>query len=196
MSEQPEPHDLERLLDQLESASDGTGPVSVDELVGALGQRSFGPFLLVPALIALTPLGGIPGLPTFLALVVILVTVQLLFGMRRFWLPRFILRRSVERRRLRKAIGYLRPVVRVVDRVVRPRLISLTRPPFVGVAAVLCLLAALTVPPLEVVPFVDTVSWAAIATFGLALIAHDGVLGLIALGFTLGAAYAVFTTLL
>lgn len=79
---------------------------------------------------------------------------------------------------------------------VRPRLISLTRPPFVGVAAVLCLLAALSVPPLEVVPFVGTVSCAAIAAFGLALIAQDGILGLIALGFTIGAAYAVFTTLL
>lgn len=48
MSERTEPHDLERLLDELESASDGTGPVAVDEFVKAIGQRSFGPFLLVP----------------------------------------------------------------------------------------------------------------------------------------------------
>lgn len=90
MPEWTEPHDLEGLLDELESTSDGTGSVSVEELVGAIGDRSFGPFLLVPALIALTPLGGIPGLPTFLALVVILVAAQLLLGMRRFWLPHFI----------------------------------------------------------------------------------------------------------
>jgi hypothetical protein len=40
------------------------------------------------------------------------------------------------------------------------------------------------------------VSWAAIAAFGLALIAHDGALALIALAFTAGAAAAVLFALI
>lgn len=196
MSEQTEPNNLEGMLEELRSASDGSGPVSVGELLDTIGRRSFGPFLLVPALIAFTPLGGIPGLPTVLAVVVIVVAGQLLFGMKRFWLPGIMLRRSIERRRLRSSIGYLQPVARAVDKVIRPRLAWLTREPFVHVAAGLCVLVALTVPPLEVVPFAGAVSWAAIAALGLALIAHDGILALIALGFSIGAAYAVFATLL
>lgn len=196
VSKQAEPHDLEGMLDQLARASDGSGPVSVGELLDAIGQRSFGPFLLVPALIAFTPLGGIPGLPTALAAVVIVVAGQLLIGMKQFWLPSILLRRSIERQRLRTSIGYIQPVARVVDKVIQPRLAWLTRGPFVHVAAGLCVLVALTVPPLEVVPFVGAVSWAAIAALGLALIAHDGILALIALGFSIGAAYAVVTALL
>lgn len=196
MPEQTEPNNLEGMLEELSRASDGSGPVSIGELLDTIGQRSFGPLLLVPALVGLTPLGGIPGLPTVMAVVVILVAGQLLFGMKRFWLPGIILRRSTERRRLRISIGYLRPVARVVDKVIRPRLAWLTREPFVHVAAGLCVLVALTIPPLEVVPFADTVPWAAIAAFSLALIAHDGILALIALGFSIGAAYVVLTTLL
>ena len=196
MSDQAEPNNLEGMLDELERASEGSGPVSVGELLDAVGRRSFGALLLVPALVGLTPLGGIPGLPTALAVVVIVVAGQLVFGMKRFWLPNIILRRSIERQRLRNSIGYLRPVARVVDKVIRPRLASLTREPFVHGAAGLCVLVALSIPPLEVVPFADTVPWAAIAAFGLALIAHDGILALIALGFSIGAAYVVFTTLL
>lgn len=196
MSERTEPSNLEGMLEGLSRASDGSGPVSVGEILDALGRRSFGPFLLVPALIAFTPLGGIPGLPTVLAVVVIVVAGQLLFGMKRFWLPGIMLRRSIERRRLRSSIGYLRPVARAVDKVIRPRLAWLTREPFVHVAAGLCVLVALTVPPLELVPFAGAVSWAAIGALGLALIAHDGILALIALGFSIGAAYFVFVAVL
>lgn len=195
-SDQTEPDNLEVTIDQLDKAGDGSGPVSVGELLQTVGQRSFGPFLLVLALIAFTPLGGIPGLPTALAIVVILIAGQLLFGSKQFWLPGIILRRSIERRRLRTSIRYVRPVARGVDKVIRPRLAWLTREPFVHLAAGLCILVALTVPPLEVVPFAGSASWAAIGAFGLALIAHDGILALIALGFTVGTAYFVVTTLL
>jgi hypothetical protein len=196
VSEQAEPHDLEGMLDQMGRASDGSGPVSVKELLDTIGQRSFGPFLLVPALIAFTPLGGIPGLPTVLAVVVIVIAGQLLIGMKRFWLPSIILRRSIKRQRLRTSITYLQPVARAVDKVIGPRLVWLTRGRFAHVAAALCVLVALTIPPLEVVPFAGAVPWAAIAALGLALIAHDGVLVLIALGFSIGTAYVIVTSLL
>lgn len=89
----------------------------------------------------------------------------------------------------------MRPVARFVDKLIKPRLSWLTKPPFVQLAAAVCILVALTVPPLEVVPFGGTVSWAAIAAFGLALISHDGLLTLIAAGFAGGAAFVIATTL-
>jgi hypothetical protein len=54
----------------------------------------------------------------------------------------------------------------------------------------------LTVPPLELVPFIDMPLWAALAAFALALVAHDGLLAIAAFVLTvLGAGligYALF----
>lgn len=196
MAEDSGPENLEGVVDQIAAAAEEqSDSVSIGDLLDKTGQRSFGPMLIVPALIAFTPLGGIPGLPTLLAALVILVIVQIVIGLQGVWVPDIVRRRSVDPERLKSSLGYIRPVARTVDKVLRPRLDWLTRPPFVYVAAVLGILVALTVPPLEVVPFGGTPSWAAIAAFGLALIAHDGVLMLVALAFAGGGLALVATTL-
>lgn len=76
---------LEQLLDAASEAGDGSKMASVDDLLDSVGHRSFGPLLLILALVAFTPLGGIPGLPTVLAAMVILVAAQLVVGKKRFW---------------------------------------------------------------------------------------------------------------
>jgi hypothetical protein len=62
--------------------------------------------------------------------------------------------------------------------------------------AVLCIVIAVTMPPLEVVPFANSTAGGALMAFGLALIAHDGVLVVIALAFCVTSlaliAWAVF----
>lgn len=188
---------LEGLIDELAAAAEeASGEVSVADVMDKVGQRSFGPLLLVPALVALTPLGGIPGLPTALAVFVVIVAGQLLAGRHGFWLPQVLMRRSVKPDKLKTSVSYARPVARIVDKVLSARLDWLTRAPFIHIAAGVCILVALTVPPMEVVPFAGTVSWVAIAAFGLALIAHDGLVMLIASAFAAGAGYLVVTTLM
>ena len=188
---------LETLLDEITEAAEASeGRLTVGELLDRIGHRSFGPLLLLPALIAFTPLGAIPTLPSVMAMMVVIIAVQLLIGLDHFWLPRVLLRRSIAPQRLEKSVKWLRPTAHFIDRLIRPRLTWLTHEPFVHVAAFLCILVALTVPPLEIVPFAGTFSWAAIGIFGLALIAHDGVLALLAFGFSIGAAWVVYQTLL
>ena len=188
---------LETLLDEITEAAEASeGRLTVGELLDRIGHRSFGPLLLLPALIAFTPLGAIPTLPSVMAMMVVIIAVQLLIGLDHFWLPRVLLRRSIAPQRLEKSVKWLRPTAHFIDRLIRPRLTWLTHEPFVHVAALLCILVALTVPPLEIVPFAGTFSWAAIGIFGLALIAHDGVLALLAFGFSIGAAWVVYQTLL
>ncbi|WP_340119908.1 exopolysaccharide biosynthesis protein [Pelagibius sp. 7325] len=189
--------DLESLLEEIGDTADAADrQVTVGDLLDRIGTRSFGAFLLLPALIAFTPLGGIPGLPTAMAAVVIVIAGQLVIGLDHFWLPDMILRRSVKPDKLRKSADVLQRPARWADKLIRPRLTGLTREPFVHLAAFACILLALTVPPLEIVPFAGSVSWAAIGIFGLALIARDGLLSLIALGFSLGAGWVVYRTLL
>ena len=48
----------------------------------------------------------------------------------------------------------------------------------------LCIIIAISMPAMEVVPFVANAAGAALTAFGLSLIAHDGLLALIAFVFT------------
>jgi hypothetical protein len=173
---------LEDLLDLLSRKAEKDSRVAVADMMAAVGRRSFGPLLLVPGLIVVSPLSAIPGLPTAMAIIVALVATQLLFRRRCFWLPGWILRRSVDAQLLLRALRALRPVARFVDRMTRPRLQVLAGTDgFTGYpVALLCLLIALTMPPLELIPFVNSLAGAALTIFGLALITRDGLLVLFA----------------
>ncbi|MFW5972654.1 MAG: exopolysaccharide biosynthesis protein, partial [Bacteroidota bacterium] len=89
---------VERLIDKMADAGSGEDEVSLGEIVEALGPRSFGPLLLLAGLITLAPLiGDIPGMPTLMGILVLLVAVQLLLNRKHFWLPRWLLRRAFSR---------------------------------------------------------------------------------------------------
>lgn len=182
-------HPIENVVEQVASAGDGGESVSVADLLRAIGDRSFGPLLLVPGLMVVSPLSGIPGLPTTAAIVIALITIQMLIGMDHVWLPRFILNRSISAKRFAQAVGVLKPVARFADRLLGRRLTILTRGPAVYVIAVVCFLIAATMPLLELLPFASSISAGAISLFGLALTARDGVLAAIAFLVTGAAAY-------
>ena len=73
------------------------------------------PLILVPALILITPISGIPGLPTLGAVLMILVTVQKLMGRNHLWLPGWLTRRNVAGERLRNSVDWLRTPARWVS---------------------------------------------------------------------------------
>ena len=116
--------------------------VSLGKVTEALGTRSHGPFLLVSALIEISRVGGIPGVPTVLAAIIVLFAVQLLLGREHMWLPGFLARRSVSSGKTRKAADKLWPLARFMDRWFHGRLPKLTEGPAVRVAAALCILLA------------------------------------------------------
>jgi hypothetical protein len=69
----------------------------------------------------------------------------------------------------------------VVDRVIKPRLSFLTGGLANRLVALVVVLIAFAVPPLELVPFAAALPSLAILAFGLGLIARDGLLVTIAL---------------
>lgn len=178
-----EPKDLEQLLDRIgESASD-KDEVSLDTIVEGVGRRSFGPLLLMAGVILASPLSGIPGMPTSMGVLVMLIALQLLIGRKGFWLPRWLLKRSVARDKLDKTLKWLRPPARFIDRFLRPRMPVFVQRSGIYVIGIVCVLIALGVPLMEVVPFSASGAGIAIAIFGLSLVACDGLLAL--LGFIL-----------
>lgn len=184
-------HDLEDVLDLLEAGSEGRDQVTMEHLLDTVGLRSFGSVLLLVGLMALSPLSGIPGMPTTIGVLVIVFAVQLLMLRERLWLPKWILRRKLNRARLVQAIRWVRRPARVVDSLLRPRLTFLTRHAGAYLIILVCAFIAATMPALELVPFLATGAGGLMAAFGLALIADDGLLALIALVLTLGLAGVV-----
>lgn len=181
---QQEQRRLEEVIDGVIKLGKRERQVSIGDIQRQIGQRSFGPFLFVPAIIEISPLGGIPGVPTLLAVIVSLFAIQMLFGREHFWMPGFLARRSVNGDKLETGLNKVRPVMRWLDKVIHPRLQWATSQSFVRALALLCLILATSVPPLELLPFASTVPFAAICLFGLGLTAKDGLtimLGLITL---------------
>lgn len=117
--------------------------------------------------------------------------VQIVMGFESLWLPKFLLDRKVEGKRLVRGAKSLRPVARAIDTAIRPRLTFLTERPTSYVIAVVCVMIALTVPPLELVPFVDIPLWAALVAFSLAPVAHDGLLAIAAFVLTITGAILI-----
>lgn len=128
-------------------------------------------------------------MPTTLGVLVALITVQFLLRRRHFWLPRWLLNLRLKRETYCKALGWMRKPARLIDRFLRPRLESVTRRTGLYAIALICAVIGVAMPSLEVVPFSAHVAGLALTAFGLALIANDGVVGLVALAIT-GAAVA------
>lgn len=179
------PHSVGDILDCLEELAEENDEVSVSQVMGAFGTRTFGPAIMVPSLLEITPVGAIPGVPTFLATIVILVAAQKMIGRRALWLPGVIANRCVSANKLAKSTDKLRPMARFMDRHFHRRLKRMTRAPFSQIAAGTVCLLCLTVPFLEVLPFASSVPMLAIAGFGLAVLMRDGVLMIAALAASL-----------
>lgn len=173
-------HSASDILDRLRDVANDEEQVPIGDVVEAMGARSFGPFIMLPALIEISPLGAVPGIPTFLALVIAITAAQLLFGRDHLWLPGFVRNRSAKSEKVLKAVDRLRPIAEWMDRWFHGRMKRFASGPFPRIAAACVIALAMTVPPLEFIPFASTAPMAAIAAFGLALIVRDGLLMLIA----------------
>lgn len=183
-------HSLSALLDEVSALAGRSGSVSVGDLHRLVGVRGFGPFILLLGLAALTPLGVIPLLPTFLAVVVLLLAGQIVIGRRRLWLPDAFEQRSLSAARLGSVTRRLRKPALILERLIHPRMELFARSPFDRIVAGLCILTAFAIPPLELVPFGVAAPATTLTVFGLALTARDGLLILLA---CFGAAVALAT---
>ncbi|MEM7711547.1 MAG: exopolysaccharide biosynthesis protein, partial [Pseudomonadota bacterium] len=147
---------------------------SVGDVAERLGKRSVGAMIALPALLEITPIGGIPGVPTLLATIVAIFAVQIAFGRDHLWLPDVLDRRNVSCARVKASADKLRPMARWADNHFGQHIRAMMYPPAQRLVALAVLTLCLTVPPLELVPFASTIPMATIALFGLGLLFQDG----------------------
>lgn len=178
---------VEEVLGELDELASHNEQVCIRDVLDDFGERSFGPFILIPALIEESPVGAIPGVPSFLALIIAITAAQLFAGRDHIWLPQVIQRRAVSGKRLHKAVGKLRGIAHWLDSHSKGRLETLVDGWWLKAAALAIIALCCVVPPLEFLPFASAAPMLAIAAFGLALTVRDGLFMLVAMGFAVAA---------
>lgn len=184
------------ILDTLGDIAGRDDNVTISDVTEALGGRGFGPLIVLPALIVISPLGGIPLVPTLMALVIALFAVQVLIQRNHLWLPGFIKARSLDDDRVHKAVKKMRPVADWLDRHMGNRLTALTAPPMEIIVAALIVVLCALVPLSEVIPFAALLPMSAIGALGLALTLKDGVVMALGLLASALAVWGVYTWVL
>lgn len=171
------PSSLADVLDRIEQAAKGGKQVSFEDILDAVGRRSFGPLLVLAGLVILAPIvGDIPGMPTAVGIFVLLVTSQIVFGRKFIWLPDWMRRRSVKASKVTKATGKLRKPVEKVDGLFRKRLGGLVNGTVVRAIAGVCMVVSVIMPALELIPFSANAAGIVLLTFGVALVVRDGLM--------------------
>jgi hypothetical protein len=168
-------HGTRAVLDRL-AAGDPAQALRLDELLSGLGRRAFGMLLFVAALPAFIP---IPGGGALAGPLVLLIGLQLLVGLRRPWLPRFLARRGPRREAMARFGQRLSPWLERLEHLIRPRLAPVLdhRAASTFTGLLLVLLGVLTSLPL---PFTNFLFGAMALMFALALLERDGALMLFA----------------
>ncbi|MES2605444.1 MAG: exopolysaccharide biosynthesis protein [Pseudomonadota bacterium] len=183
----PHIHDLVSLLARVEQLTRQQHQVCLADIVGIVGTRWFGPLLMVPGLVMVVPgIGDIPGVSAMMGLVVLLLSIQAIFDRSTVWLPHWLATRPVGEAKIKRMLQTLRRPAAFVDRHTERRLTWAVRHASIHVIAATCIVIAAMTPVLELIPLSCMLAGAAISTFGLALLASDGLIALVAIAFSVG----------
>lgn len=171
---EPAPQLLSKRLDEI--VAEGQERLSFSGLAERLGARAWGALLFIFAIVNVIPLP--PGTNLILAIPMLFVSAQMLFGRHQPWFPRWIDRRGVKASELAMVAAKVALVERRAERLFKPRAARLTGETAARVIGLICLLLGLmaAVP----IPMIHMAPAAGVALFGLALIYRDGALVVVA----------------
>jgi len=146
------------------------------ELVNAFGERGFGALMLFFGLLSVA-IGIIPGTTTILGAPLLLMGLQLAIRQDQLWLPRWALKRWIERETYRTGVRRVLVRFKQVERLSKPRLAIMTN----EVSEVLIGIATFILAFILVLPIWggNLVPALIISTFGFGLMQRDGVVVLI-----------------
>ena len=188
-----EPRSIHGVFRRAIEAADGP-TVSVGAILRAFGARAYGPLLFILGVLMVSPVGAIPGAPVICVVLVTLLMGQSILRRGPPWIPGRLARIEIDSARLRHGLERTLPWFRWLERVVKPRLTGLIRPPLSHLWAVACILIALTMLPLGFVPFAAAIPALALAIIGLGLMSADGVLVLAGVGVSAAAFWIGLST--
>lgn len=175
MSDSSQADDLHSVLKEAKSAVDGD-TVTVGEIMDSISKRGFGPLLLVPALISISPVGTIPGMSVVTGSLIALVAVHMLLGQQHPWIPQRLEEFEFSREKYESGIEKALPWAKWAGKWVRERWGLMVEQPLYYVTPAVMFLLALTYYPLALVPMGVLLPGLANTMFAIGLTARDGVL--------------------
>ena len=171
------PCKLKTLIDTLASCGEGDERVSVGEVVDAMSHRSFGPLLLLPALISVVPvIGALPGVTWSMAALCLIISIHFLFQRQALWLPTFLRDLSLSRDRFTSGLKRVRPWLRRGDGLTHRRFHLMLAPPMPVLVAVLCVVLSLAMFAFSIIPGGVVVPAAGLILLSVGLTTHAGLL--------------------
>lgn len=166
---------LSALVSRLESLV-GRERVSMRAVVEVAGQAALLPALTLLSLMIVSPISGVPFFSSISGLVIVLISVQLLMNKRELWLPDFLMRREIPGKRLATALRWMKRAADYLERFTRTgRLPYLVSDTMLKPRLVICLIAGLSMPIFEIVPFSSTFLAAIVLMFALSIMTNDGI---------------------
>jgi len=155
--------------------------VDLGTIIQFMGTRSIAGLLLILALPMALPIPA-PGVSVVFGVPLILISVQLLLKRRRAWIPARLARRSISTRDFTEFVERALPILRRLERIIRPRWSWLAGEwTMVPIGAICLVLAVVITLPL---PLGHMLPGTAISLLALGLLERDG----LAVGIGLGAA--------
>jgi hypothetical protein len=153
--------------------NDAPDDVTLEWIIANLHERSFGIVMLLIALVGL-----VPGISPLVGLMLAIPAVQMMLGRREPTLPRRLATRRLSKARLGRILARVIPVLRRMERLVRPRWGTPFETTKRVVGFVILLLGGTLLAP---VPFSHIIPALVIALLAFAFLEEDGVLLCIAL---------------
>jgi len=161
-----------QILEDLKNSS-GSGKISVGAFTEKLSERAYGLIIFIFGLIT----GIIPGVSIIFSIPIIIIAVQMILSQNRIWLPKWIAKKTFSETLLKAGLKKTIPVLKLLEKFIRPRLDFLTTDlaeKFVAVILIaLAMVAFLPLPGFNMVPA------AAMCVLALGILEKDGLLILI-----------------
>jgi hypothetical protein len=199
LSSQPRPRRTSQVLRDILAKNPDVEQFTIKQIAQGLGETSFGTALMFFTIPEVIPI-PIPGIAAIVVLPTLFISGQMVAGKTEIKLPEFILKRTVPRQALERAIRIIVPLLERAEKLTKPRWGWATTPAarrFLG--AFIFLLALAIAFPLPGFNMPQ-----AIATFiiSLGLVENDGLLvvigviaGLLSLGLLAGVVFGLFSFL-
>ncbi len=179
---------LESVVDDAIQQSDH-GRVTLGAVLNAWGDRSYGPLFILLGFVAGTPLAIVPGAAAIVGLIIALVGVQMAAGLAHPWLPKIALKQSVSEEKLKAMRGKMDKPLRFLDGLITERLTFAAGGAMRRAAAIFVTGLGLLMVPLDAIPMLVAAPAWTVVLFGVAIIARDGLVMLLAFAACLSVAF-------
>ncbi|WP_333023618.1 exopolysaccharide biosynthesis protein [Wolbachia endosymbiont of Pentidionis agamae] len=151
--------------------------VTLFEIKAALHERGFGILIIIFSLPLSVPLPVPPGYTTILSIPLLLFSLQILLGFDSPWMPRWLEQKSFQRSTLALIIEKTSPILKKVEKFMRPRMVFIFCRLGEKILAFIMLLSAFSIAiPLPLTNFIPAIG---ITFIALSIMSRDGVFSML-----------------